>query len=87
MQAEETEIFGQEDMARYNALKAHIKQRGMTQKRIAELMHVPASRVSWWVNGSRPKDHEAAALAVLIGMSVKELLECIDRARPYFRTD
>ena len=73
-------------MARYNALKAHIKQRGLTQKRIAKLMHVPASRVSLWFNGSRPKDHEAAALAVLIDMEVDELLECIARARPYFRT-
>ena len=70
----------------YNALKAHIRQKGLTQKRIAELMHVPASRVSWWFGGNRPKDHEAAALAVLLDMEVKELLECIDRARPYFRT-
>ena len=73
-------------MARYNALRQHIRQRGMTQRRIAELMHVPASRVSLWFNGYRPKDHEAAALAVLLDMEVETLLECIDRARPYFRT-
>ena len=73
-------------MAKYNALKQHIRQRGLTQARIAELMHVSPSRVSLWFNGSRPKDHEAAALAVLIDMEIKELLECIDRARPYFRT-
>ena len=86
MQAEETRIFQQEDMTKYNALKAHIKQRGLTQKRIAKLMHVPASRVSLWFNGYRPKDHEAAALAVLLDMEVDTLLECIDRARPYHRT-
>ena len=73
-------------MAKYNALKQHIRQRGLTQARIAAMMRVPASRVSLWFNGSRPKDHEAAALAVLLGMSVKELLECIDDARPYHRT-
>ena len=71
----------------YNALKAHIRQKGLTQKRIAELMHVPASRVSLWFNGTRPKDFEAAALATLIDMEVETLLECIDRARPYHRTD
>ena len=81
-----TKFFQQEDMARYNALKAHIKQRGMTQKMVAAMMRVPASRVSWWFGGNRPKDHEAAALAVLLDMEVETLLECIDRARPYHRT-
>lgn len=70
-------------MAKYNHLKRLARQKGLTQKRIARLMHVGETTVHNWFSGYRmPKAHEIAALAVLLDEDVDTVAECVRDERP-----
>ena len=70
-------------MAKHNHLKRLAKQKGLTQKRIAQLMRVGETTVHNWFSGYRmPKAHEIASLSVLLDADVDTVTECLNDARP-----
>ena len=67
----------------YNHLKRLAKQKGLTQKRIAQLMRVGETTVHNWFSGYRmPKAHEISALSTLLDTDVTIVTECLNDARP-----
>lgn len=69
-------------MAKYNHLKRLAKQKGLTQKRIAQLMRVGETTVHNWFSGYRmPKAHEVAALSTLLDVDVTLVAECLRDGR------
>lgn len=67
---------------KYNHLKRLARQKGLTQRAIARLMHVSETCIYNWLNGYRmPKAHEIAALAVLLDADVALVTECLRDGR------
>ena len=69
-------------MAQYNHLKRLARQKGLTQKRVSQLMRVSETTAYNWLNGYRmPKAHEIAALAVLLDADVDIIIGCLRDGR------